>query len=280
MAYLIESENPAEAWLAAMRLMLDGDGKAVNLSVVFPGAASDNSPVRDEIDRFITEHDIRYHGDLLLVTTVANTIFPSALYHPHLGKDAAPRLYENYELSMRMHRRRKGDKETYFNRLVAYPVGRSSDDRDARLNPDGTFNQLAYYIERLAKQRKTLHRSSSYELGISHPFDGELRVQAPYKDKKMGSFPCLSHISLTLVGDSVHMSAMYRNQTFITRALGNYIGLANLLRCIATETGTQPGELHVIATHADAETELGTRAVRGLVERCAKLTIADGRDGE
>jgi hypothetical protein len=273
MANLIQTANASGAWLAAMELMLSGDGKGVNLNVAFPADGGDHDALSEIIDAFITEHDISHQdSNLLLVDTVANTIFPQALYHPHLGEEAAPRLYENYELSMRIHRRRKNDKETYFNRLVAYPVGKDAIGQSGvRVEADGTWNQLAYYVERLRKQRETLHRSSSYELGISHPLDAELRIQAPFKDKKMGSFPCLSHISLTLVDDRVHMSAVYRNQTFITRALGNYLGLLRLLGFIATETGAAPGELQVTATHADAEMGIGTVAVRDLVDRSRHL---------
>jgi hypothetical protein len=270
MAYLIQQKSLSEAWIAAMELLLDCDGKAVNLNVAFQADASDSPSVGAEIDAFVEKQNLHHNdGNLLIVNTVANTIFPAALYHPHLGDEAAPRLYENYALSMRMHRRRKGDKETYFNRLVAYPVGPEINVKDKPLlNPDGTWNQLAYYIDRLRRQRETRHLSSSYELGVSHPNDAELRVQMPLKDKRMTSFPCLSHISFTLVNDLVHMNATYRNQTFITRAYGNYLGLANLLGFVARESGAQAGEIQVVATHADAELSLGKLAVRELVEQC------------
>lgn len=278
MADLIQRESLSEAWIAAMELMLGRDGKAVNLDVAFRADAPDEPETTAKVDAFVKKRGLRHNdGNLLTIGTVANTIFPAALYHPHLGDEAAARLYENYALSMRLHRRRKGDKETYFNRLVAYPVGSLAEEADARLNADGTWNQLNYYIDRLRRQRDTLHLSSSYELGVSHAIDAELRVQAPFKDKRMTSFPCLSHISLTLVDDRVHMNATYRNQTFITRAYGNFAGLANLLSFIATETGAQPGEVQVVATHADAELSLGKRAVLELLKSCrAAAPAAEG----
>src|SRR3954454_16809580 len=188
MADLIQRDGLSATWIAAMELMLSRDGKGVNLNVVFQADVPEDPAVTAEVDEFVEEKSLRTaDGNLLTVGTVANTIFPAALYHPHLGDDAAPRLYENYELSMRMHRRRKGDKETYFNRLVAYPVGGLADKGDERLNPDGTWNQLDYYVGRLRTQRETLRLSSSYELGVSHPIDAELRVQAPFKDKRMTS---------------------------------------------------------------------------------------------
>jgi hypothetical protein len=267
MADLIRGESYSQAWLGAMELMAERDGKGVNLAVAFPASGAVNVDVEAEIEAFLSEKDVK-HG----IETVANTIFPAALYHPHLGKDAAARLYENFEMSMRIHTRIGGEKETYFNRLVRYPVADgTAGDLDKRLREDGTFNQLQFFVERLAKQAKQGHSSSSYELGVSHPIDGELRVQAPFTDKRMLSFPCLSHISLTLAEDAVHMCATYRNQTFVTRAYGNYVGLARLLQFIANECGIEAGEVMVTASHADAEFNMGKTAIKGLIERCAKI---------
>lgn len=270
MAYLVQGRSLSRAWVEAMESLIKlPGGKAVNFNVAFPAGVDGHEGVEAEIDDFLREHDQCHEGELLQVGTVANTIFPDALYHPHLGAEAAARLYENYELSMRMHRRRARDKDTYFNRLTAYPVvADPTNQRDLELAPSGTFNQLDFQVQRLRKQRASAHLSSSYEIGVSHPLDGELRVQAPLKDKRMSGFPCLSHISLTLVGDHVHMTATYRNQTFITRAYGNYLGLARLLRFIANETDTSAGEVEVVATHADAELRIGARAVPELVARC------------
>jgi hypothetical protein len=277
MAHLVQSGNLSQAWVEAMELLsgLPG-GKTVNFNVAFPAGVPEGDGVGDEIDAFLRGRDQRSEdGELLQVGTVANTIFPDALYHPHLGEAAASRLYENYELSMRMHRRRKRDKDTYFNRLTAYPVVPDpSNELDVALAPNGRFNQLDYYVQRLRGQRTSAHLSSSYEIGVSHPFDAELRIQAPLKDKRMSGFPCLSHVSLTLADDIVHLTATYRNQTFITRAYGNYLGLSRLLRFVAIETGAQPGEVEVVATHADAEIKLGARAVADLVSRCRAATTS------
>lgn len=274
MAHLVEGTNLSLAWVAAMEALLDlPGGKAVNFNVAFPAAANEDDGLCCEIDAFLDDREQRSEdGELLQVRTVANTIFPSALYHSHLGEGAADRLYENYTLSMQMHRRRKRDKDTYFNRLTAYPVTPDpSNPLDVELAPHGTFNQLDYLVRRLRVQRTSARLSSSYEIGVSGPLDGELRVQAPLKDKRMSGFPCLSHISLTLADDHVHMTATYRNQTFITRAYGNYVGLGRLLRFVASETGAKVGEVEVVATHADAELGLGARAVRALTTRCREV---------
>lgn len=258
MAHLIQAEDLSSAWLQAEDYLVSSGGKAVNLNVAFLGGRDDER-IRDLIDEFLVELDAVRDKDVWPIQTVANTIFPEALYHPHLGSEAAPRLYENYELSMRLQRQSKSqyDRETYFNRLIAYPT------------PDGPWNQLDFHVRRLRKQAMLASQASSaYELGLSHPVDAELRLQAPGMDKRMYWFPCLSHISLTLVRGQLNMTAVYRNQAFITRAYGNYLGLARLLDFLATETATTAGEIEVVASHADADLDLGRRAIADLLLRC------------
>jgi hypothetical protein len=265
MAHLIQADDLSSAWLQAEEHLVTCDGKAVNLNVAFPGGREDER-VRDLLEEFLADLDAVREKDVWPIQTVANTIFPEALYHPHLGSEAASRLYENYELSMRLQRRSKSqyDRETYFNRLIAYPTA------------DGPWNQLDFHVRRLRKQATLASQASSaYELGLSHPVDAELRLQAPGLDKRMYWFPCLSHISLTLVRGQLNMTAVYRNQTFITRAYGNYLGLSRLLDFLATETGTTAGEIEVVATHADAELALGQRTISDLLSRC-RLALEAG----
>lgn len=268
MADFVQRENLAEAWVAAMELVLAHGGKTFHLDVAFPASYEEGTPPWEELNDFLVEHKAWE------LSTVANTIFPADLYHPHLGEKAAEQLYENYEISMRVHQRvgRGNDKETYFNRLVSYPVATGSTEKLGEkremLKADGSWNQLAFQIERLRRQRNRGKRRNSYEIGISHPLDGEMRVQAPLHDITTGSFPCLSHISLTLVEDRINLNATYRNQYLVTRGFGNYVGLARLVRFIAQECGAEPGEVQVIATGADAELGFGKKKVKELVARC------------
>jgi hypothetical protein len=117
MAHLVYADRLSDAWLAAMRFLLDQPhGKTVNCNVAFPATGPDDNTATSCIDAVLVD------AGKWPIATVASTIFPEALYHPHLGGEAAERLYENYALSMRIHRRRPRDKDTYFNRLTAYPI--------------------------------------------------------------------------------------------------------------------------------------------------------------
>jgi len=277
MADLVVGGNLAEAWLAAMKLVVDRGGKSFHLNVAFPAVYEEESPPWTVLNEFLIEHKKEE------LNTVANTIFPAELYHPHLGEKAAEQLYENYEISMRVHQRtgRGHDYETYFNRMVSYPVASGSTellgDKAELLKADGHWNQLAFQIERLRRARKKSKRRNSYEIGLSHAIDAEMRVQAPLTDIAWGSFPCLSHVSLTMIDDQINLNATYRNQYLIERGFGNYVGLARLTRFIARECGAEPGEVPVVATEADAELTFGKRKVAALLQACEAAMAGEAK---
>jgi hypothetical protein len=256
MAYLVTEANLSRAWLAAMDLMRKA-GEAVNLNVAWQGGSTEEPAVRRELDRFLTDYP-RAFG----VETVADTLFPEAFYHPQLGKEEAlSRIFELNNDAMRLHRRRKdpNDRETYFNRLANYP------------SAHGPFNQLEFVINRLkTKVGQARAVSGAYELGLSAT--AEMRVHAPGTDRNYMRFPCLSHISITLSGHHhkvINLTATYRNQTFISRAYGNYLGLSRLAEAIAHQTDGELGEIQCIATHASSEYGgYNKRPVRSLIDAC------------
>ncbi len=119
------------------------------------------------------------------------------------------------------------------------------------------------------------------QLGLSEPLDGDLRIQAPGKDKNYYFFPCLSHISLTLSGRMINMAAIYRNQTYISRAYGNFLGLSRLAEFLAEQTDGEVGEIQCMSTHADLEWTFGKRRVRELVAKTQVTLpneVTDDRD--
>lgn len=254
------------AWMAALDLLLDSEvapgGKAAHLAVAFQADASSEG-VRGTVDRFLSEAASRKpSANLTSVDTVANTLFPSAFYLP--GRAEAPRqhLYDMHEVKMKFHRRRRGrEKETYFSRMTG---------------TDGTGergqNQLEELVTRMRHERTLVGpKSSAYEMGLSEVV-GHLRVHSPARDRSVMGFPCLSHISVTLVQGVVHLTAQYRNQHFIRKALGNYVGLARLCEFIAIEVDADPGEVLCVAAHADAELGIGIggrKGYRQLLEDCA-----------
>ena len=137
-------------------------------------------------------------------------------------------------------------------------------------------NQLEDLIVRMERQLALVGpKSSIYELALS-TVTGDLRIQLPDRDRSIMGFPCLSHISLTMNDDTVHLTAQYRNQHFIRKALGNYVGLSHLCRFVATEVGLEAGNVCCVAAHADAELGLGIGGrsrYRQLLEDCQEAGL-------
>jgi thymidylate synthase len=77
---------------------------------------------------------------------------------------------------------------------------------------------------------------------VSTPTIDHLRVQ--------GS-PCLQFAEITRPSDDrLDIFAVYRNHDFVEKALGNFVGLARLLRFICRNTGYNAGSLICHSVHA------------------------------
>lgn len=256
----IEETSLSVAWCRAVEYLLSQPpGKAVNVAIGF--STIDEDPgIRDVVDAFLDRTAaVKPREKVLTVETVASTLFPQSWYVPERASEPRQHLYRMRAKAARVHRRISGpqERETYFDRLVAYPSANGE-----------TVNQLETQVLRL--QRELTHigpKSSAYELGVCEP--GDLRIQQPGRDRLMLGFPCLSHISLSLHDGAVHLTALYRNQGFLRKAYGNYVGLARLARFFATEVGVDVGEILCVASHADAEIGVaGKRALETLLGDC------------
>jgi len=275
MVVTLVERNLSLGWLASLEHLLACGGTDVNVIVAIERIGEEDGDVRGLLDTFIAP---RRGRTVLPVSSVANTIFPHALYQP--GREGArERLYElflrGYPVARRFPANYSG---TYFHRLVAWP------------GPTGPVNQLERAIARLWRQmgRRNPLRNA-YELGLSNVGDdwdeiddatAELRIQLPGRDGRLMGFPCLSHVSLTLLNGRLHATALYRNQHFIRKAYGNYLGLSRLLQFLCQEVGCQPGELVCISSHADAEIGtgrgFGQGDLRGMAQACRRAVGAGG----
>lgn len=64
------------------------------------------------------------------------------------------------------------------------------------------------------------------------------------------------------------MHAVYRNESLVARAYGNYLGLGELQAYMANQVGVQVGELLMTIGHV--ELDAGKRAVRTLLAQFAE----------
>lgn len=275
MTKFIHTQDLSSAWLDALEHLLLCGGKDTNVIVAIERVNEEILDVRQFLDDFLQERSGRRGEEFVPVTTVANTIFPQALYQPQRGSEARAFLYQRYEQSFAVAKRYQPNRYgTYFRRMVSWQTGQKK------------VNQLEAIINRLCRGLSRPNPlSSAYEIGISDvietdvgaPETGEIRIYQPdYDDGRLMGFPCLSHISLTLFKRRLHLTALYRNQYFIHKAYGNYVGLSRLLRFLCQEIGCEPGELTCVASHADAELTMGKRAIASLIQRCkSRLSIGN-----
>jgi thymidylate synthase len=167
------------------------------------------------------------------VDEVRNTIFPSELAGDFPEpSDLAREYLEDYEVIKGL----GSPQGTYFGRICAYP------QRDG-----GTAPQLATVVAKLREARNDVRWRARYQLNI----------YAEHKDekKKRNFFPCMAHLAFQLGGDSelrdrLDCICLYRFQDMVLKGYGNFLGLAELQRYVATASGFRPGELTVVAGHA------------------------------
>ena len=164
------------------------------------------------------------------IDTTRNTIFPMAFTGRTDGPEDLAAYYRDRYASIRQF---KGNRlGTYFGRIVAHP------------GPAGEpIDQLTKTVEKLRSTiAQNQNMSSRYEIAI----------YAPTKDAgQLRSFPCLAHVSLHYHAGRLHMQAVYRNESLVPRAYGNYLGLGQLLAYIADHTGAEVGELLMTLGHVE-----------------------------
>jgi len=83
----------------------------------------------------------------------------------------------------------------------------------------------------------------------------ELTIYDPTRDAgKISNRQCLSFLSFKLTPDhQLLLTAVYRNHAYISRGLGNFIGLGRLQAFVAQQSGATLGSLTCVSTHAEIE---------------------------
>jgi thymidylate synthase len=151
------------------------------------------------------------------IETVSETIFPFSLYQ--LCKWDRQALYVQY---MKQYPRTqvldKGNRRgTYFQRLIAFEHSK------------GVKNQLEMIIESILNpdnNRRSKLQASIFDAGQDH-------TEGPYQ-----KFPCLQHVTFyKSENGGLVLNGFYAVQFFYRRAYGNWLGLINLGKFVAQNTG-------------------------------------------
>jgi len=213
-----------QAWLEVVKLLALSNWERRNLAVQIKHPQLFDDDLHRKFGTFCRQ------VGMLGPRHVAYTIFPHEFYAK--GRNAA-HLFDHYNrkngLYERLHGRKKGW-GTYFRRMTSY---------------DGSgppVNQLKNVIDAL----NTRDRVSKAALTIL--------IQKPGTEttRPLGG-PCLNYLAVQAERNAettLGLLAVYRNHDFLEKAYGNYWGLCNLLRFLATETGAHAGPLTCISSHA------------------------------
>ena len=237
----------ARAWVAAASA-ISGAIDAYNVVIDVDNATKfdeRDSAVVALVDTFLRDRDLN------AISTITNTIFPEALFRQH----GSPKFYDVYHTEVYDKLTSSKGWGRYFERLTRHQDGEG-----------GTYNPLQDMIDKL----KTVKGSDQQYKSVY-----ELAVYDPLLDRRyLRGGQCLSFLSLKMHPErGLTLTAIYRNQTYITRCLGNLIGLGMLQDFVAKQVGVEVGPLTCISTHAELDIGKGwgITDARQLVTQAATL---------
>ena len=210
--HFIEEKSLSLAWGRAVRTVSEpGRKELAPLIVTITGFDAHDAPVetpsiRGALDAFLAANGRQS------VETVASTIFP---YHMRNQGENRQTLYDRYlrilpRLRAASNKNRHG---IYFERIITG-------------GPDDHPNQLEFVIAAYCSRNEV--RRSMLQIGVFNP---KLDVTSA----ALRGFPCLQHITLAPVGETLTVNAFYATQYMVERAYGNYLGLCRLAKFAAKE---------------------------------------------
>lgn len=253
MATFISCSTSADAWLKAMEHLLSCEGgKDFNLII------SIQDPCREIPEATIIIDELASNLELRSSMENANAIWPAFFARPGRPAEATFADINRFVIGT-IKKACKNRHDSYVERLIAWR-GFEQGER---------VPQLQNILSRLKTEvGNRAPKSSSYEISVF----------SPGLDSGYMSFPCLSHVSVKYDHRKglVHLTALYRNHTFLSHAYGNYVGLGRLLAFICAETNTRPGELVSVSTHADAELTHAKGRTVTTVEKMRHLLTGTG----
>ncbi len=225
MTRTVEVGSISEGWLQGTAAVLAARGRHINhLFIRMRQPLPEVEAIRTAFDALLVEFD---HQP---IDEVRNTIFPVETAEDTDGPaELAADYVEHYDFIKRL----GSEHGTYFGRVVAHPRA------GGEAGP-----QLEHTIEKLERAKTGKRWKAIYEVNIySEEHDRNIKR----------GFPCMSHLAFQLDGERVDCLATYRSHDMIKKAYGNYLGLAELQRYVADQSGFEPGELSVLAGHAAIE---------------------------
>lgn len=246
----IVADNLSEGWLDAVRVVEPTPKyKAVHLLIRILDPVGEDPAIRATAHGLIDDYNASHtRKELPDIETTRNTIFPASWAKRHPDPEDLADYYRKRYTQDGLLGFNNNNRGTYFGRIVAYP----------RADGEEPADQLTDTIRKLKDEL-------AYPGGKSSRY--EINIYSERRDRNPLSFPCLAHLSVHLHDGELHMQAVYRNESLVARAYGNYLGLGELLAYIAAHAGVSVGELLMTIGHV--ELDAGKRAIRALLAEFA-----------
>ncbi len=214
--------SSARAWVAASAAVQAAGGDAYNVIIDIENPLAEDTAdtaIIRAVDQYLRDHDA------YSISTVANTIFPEAT----LRRYGPIAFYDAYhERVFPRMKRMTRDWGRYFDRLTRWTKVRNGEI--TTINP---LQDLIAFMQRQIGRNRTYR--NVYEMTIYDPTRDA---------NKPSNRQCLSFLSFKLTANRrLLLTAIYRNHTYISRGLGNFIGLGRLQAFVADQSGATLGSL-------------------------------------
>lgn len=216
---VIEGNNLSNAWHQILTLLVKSRNSEISPLVLTLTAFEETDEIRAALQLDLKEKNesLGRKKRMPTIQTVSETIFPQSLYE--LAGYDRTKLYSVYKKNLPKIKKldpsnRNG---TYFSRLIAFGEG------------DKSKNQLEIIIKALIEEKSP--RRSKLQAAIFDPF-------IDHTNSAMQGFPCLQHVTFVKTKDGgLILNSFYAIQFFYKRAYGNWLGLINLGKFVAKESG-------------------------------------------
>jgi hypothetical protein len=251
-----EADSCPAVWLDVVEYLIERRKPAYNLVLAIKnpnGLSATDFAVCDHVDAFLARHDVSP------LNTIASTIFPAGFYL----QGGAEAVFNEYPEAYNKVREGWG---TYAYRMVRKSAAAKSGNKDDFIIP------LKILVDKIKRQLTQTRFKAVYE-GNFIEIDDLLELptyDAALDATRTRRHPCLSHISFKLMPDDrIMLTALYRYHYYVEKALGNLLGLAQLLSFVAEETRLKVGPLVCHSTFAVLDTERWSAAeVNDLLAQC------------
>ena len=250
----------ASAWLEATKKVNESKSHEANNVIIDISKPcqvnSQDEYVIETVDNFLC--GLEKSNSL---NTVANTIFPQAIYDNY----GSPEFYEVYKCIFKRLMKQNGQWGRYFDRMICRIT-----EKGDQINPlQITIDKLKSIVDGKVKRFKNI-----FELDLND-LTQDISIYDPCKDaNRLRNRQCLSFMSFKLENShQLNLTAIYRYHYYIDRLLGNLIGLARLMKFVAQEASVDVGQLTVVSTHAKVDTPSGCSRhdIKKLLNNCTRM---------